>query len=83
MSRACGNETDGVCMTQKETNENQNTCKCTDFLSMKSDFYTGSTRLHFIFFSDVHTPHNSKVTKKNKNAYVHLMKTTNAMQILR
>ena len=64
MSRACGNETDGVCMTYNETNENQTTCKCIDFLSMKSDFYTSSMKLYILFFfSDNQTSHTKKYEK--------------------
>ena len=84
MSRAYENETDDVCVTQKENNENQTICKCTDCLSMNSDFYTGSTRLLFYFsfqITKLHKP--QKFSKNTKNSYVHLMKITNGMQILR
>ena len=48
-SQGCGNETYDV-LTQKEINKNQTTCKCSYCLSMKSNFYTGSTRLKIVFF---------------------------------
>ena len=49
-SQGYGDETYDV-LTQKEINKNQTTCKCSYCLSMKSNFYTGYTRLKKNYFS--------------------------------
>ena len=48
-SKGCENETYGV-LKQKEINKNQTTCQCSYCLSMKSNLYTGSTRVKIVFF---------------------------------
>jgi len=48
-SQGYGDETYDV-FDAKEINKNLTTCKCSYCLSMKSNFYTGSTRLKIVFF---------------------------------
>ena len=59
-----GNETCGVLRRRKEINENQTTCKCSNFLSMERNFCTSSTRQYiYFFFSNIKLT----LTKSMKN----------------
>ena len=66
-------------LTQKEINKNLTTCKCSYCLSMKSNLYTGSTRLKIVFFffsnSKLTLTKTMKLTKclnaPNANHYKH------------
>ena len=49
-SQGYGDETYGV-FYAKEINKKLTTCRCSYCLSMKSNLYTGSTRLKMYFFS--------------------------------